>query len=490
MRHNYTFSSINDALPSLSAALMRDGEEVGSRLGERVKEQTAVGITLTEPWKRATQLPSRKANIAAQIAETMWVLGGRNDVEWLERYLPRAKDFSDDGKTWAGGYGPRLRAWTGNGRTIDQVENVIEILRKDPTSRRAFMAIYDPGRDTREGLKDTPCNTSIQFLSRLGNLEMIVNVRSNDLIWGWSGINTFEWSALQEIIADRLGIRVGSLHFNIGSLHIYDRHWKRAAELRGEHLQNAFETKYIRFHNPDQHSLSSLTKLWFAAEAEIREDPWSTTSRDRINQLPEPMMRAWLRVIQWWWSGNPDYLDLIRGTDLEAACFVGLQPPERGAGEVTPSEFVRYVDNLHREKDAAYGSSWCKRGEQIGILANIARKVDRLGAEGGGDTSTDTAIDLLVYVVKYSDWLNFGTHQATGQEHCDRVESRINNLRRTIGKVFTHPYEDELRQKFAELEEIVREDPKGCNFYDDRGDVAENMAVIAFGYAFEKWGRS
>jgi hypothetical protein len=65
---------------------------------------------------------------------------------------------------------------------------------------------------------------------------------------------------------------------------------------------------------------------------------------------------------------------------------------------------------LHRSKDAAYGNSWKKRGELISIAANLARKVDRIeqvvdGAATGRETLLDTAVDLLVYAVKYETFL-------------------------------------------------------------------------------------
>ena len=66
---------------------------------------------------------------------------------------------------------------------------------------------------------------------------------------------------------------------------------------------------------------------------------------------------------------------------------------------------------LHREKNAAYRDAWKKRGELISIVANIARKVDRLeyasaGAHGLRDESVvDTAVDLLVYCIKYKTFL-------------------------------------------------------------------------------------
>jgi hypothetical protein len=69
------------------------------------------------------------------------------------------------------------------------------------------------------------------------------------------------------------------------------------------------------------------------------------------------------------------------------------------------------IRQLHHEKDASYRDAWKKRGEVISILANIARKVDRLTyvLDGGPTTADeslrDTAIDLMVYGLKYQTYL-------------------------------------------------------------------------------------
>src|SRR5258708_36335374 len=74
-------------------------------------------------------------------------------------------------------------------------------------------------------------------------------------------------------------------------------------------------------------------------------------------------------------------------------------------------EFRDAVRRLHRAKDAAYRNSWKKRGEVMSVMANIARKVDRLENVAGGALATsdesllDTAIDLLVYTLKYQTYL-------------------------------------------------------------------------------------
>lgn len=79
---------------------------------------------------------------------------------------------------------------------------------------------------------------------------------------------------------------------------------------------------------------------------------------------------------------------------------------------MTPDEeFREAVRRLHRAKDAAYRNAWKRRGEVLSIVANIARKVDRLeyGLDGApataGESWLDTAADLLVYCLKYQAYL-------------------------------------------------------------------------------------
>jgi hypothetical protein len=73
--------------------------------------------------------------------------------------------------------------------------------------------------------------------------------------------------------------------------------------------------------------------------------------------------------------------------------------------------FKTAVRRLHAEKDAAYGPAWKRRGELISVLANLARKVDRLEQVAAGAPVTrdenvlDTAVDLLVYALKYQTYL-------------------------------------------------------------------------------------
>ena len=74
-------------------------------------------------------------------------------------------------------------------------------------------------------------------------------------------------------------------------------------------------------------------------------------------------------------------------------------------------DLITAIVRLHREKDAGYGPAWKKRGEVISILANVARKIDRLehvtkqGIETPDETLFETVIDLFVYCIKFQTFL-------------------------------------------------------------------------------------
>lgn len=438
------FKNINTALVGLLANIDSDGRSLVSR-GLVTREIGPIQLTLRNPRQRCLIVPRRNNNIFASIAETMWVLAGRNDVAFLENYLPRAVDFSDDGATWRAAYGPRLRDWGG----IDQVDEVRKILLADRGSRRAVAAIFDPAKDYVVS-KDIPCNNWLNFTIRDGVLNCHVAVRSNDVMWGFSGINSFEWSVLLEMIAFWVDAGVGGLTFSVTSAHIYDRHFQRADEIvsagaPGDLYSDktlstyAFSTAWPEF--------SRVMEEWFSCEEEIRlgsDGPRGAT------EFPDPLLGAFLQMVRVYWAIKSDrpasvVLELIeplRGSDLAEAALeyasrtAGGFPAYRYPGDVRPATHVPtpgvgsrglgewvgaekvggppglwpMISALHASKSRVYGDSWKRRGERIGIMANIARKVDRLqlvdaSAVDVDETALDTAVDLLVYSIKYATYL-------------------------------------------------------------------------------------
>jgi thymidylate synthase len=289
-------TSAGDAFIHLAHYVMTTGQIVQSRQGVKVRELTGVTVEILNPLQRVICLPHRNNNIFATVAETLWVLGGRNDMAFLSHYLPRAVDYSDDGKTWRGGYGPRLRNWNG----IDQIEEIIVLLKEDPLSRRAVISLFDPNTDF-ENSKDIPCNNWLQFLIRDGKLHMHVTQRSCDILWGFSGINTFEWSVLQECISKILGVDVGPVKWFIGSAHIYENVWERLDSII--RYSSYFQNMYSLLINTVRMKINTLAHLdndlemFFENEAVIRNHEWN--NEDIIHKISNDFIREalWMMMI-------------------------------------------------------------------------------------------------------------------------------------------------------------------------------------------------
>lgn len=386
------FRNANDALIHLAKSLFTKGRVFAGRTGE-VTELKNVTFTLTHPLEREVTVPPRRAALAAQIAETLWVLSGRNDVEFISHYLPRAKDFSDDGVTWRAGYGPRLRNWHG----VDQLDAVATMLVNDPTTRRAVINLFDPAADLLSDSVDVPCNNwlALQLVNRAGGpeLDLFVSTRSNDLIWGWSGINQFEWSVLLEVLAWIVGTTPGRVHYNIASLHFYPRHTQMVVDVAA----------YAGTEWPAGGQPAVADYLDAPSTAEGRFKLFEGELNDLIGYVERlhrgdlarpvgytiPLFRYFAEVLYNHWRKQPKSLD--------DRTFVQTRPAGIPAG-------VKGAVKLKEEKGKVYRGSWCARGELFSILPNIARKIDRLGHPGAGDSEWDTLADLFNYLVLYRCW--------------------------------------------------------------------------------------
>ncbi len=399
--------------------------------GMPTQELLARTVKLANPTERFITVPGRRNDVFATVAETMWVIAGRNDMEYLGRYLGRALRFSDDQATWRGGYGPRLRDWDG----IDQVDEIRKLLRSDPESRRAVAVLFDPGRDFVQSL-DVPCNNWLHFLVRDGRIDLNVTVRSNDIIWGFSGINTFEWSVLHEMMAFWLGARVGQASFFVSSLHLYDERSEQANRaIAGFAGVTGYEEEWVgaRFETPWE-EFAGVINRWFDLEARLSSGEECQTE---IAGFPDPLLRQFLQAIavKWAIAGGADesrqreLVDELGQSDIAFALHEQLFRDSASllssrAPAVEWSTLRESVIELHRSKDAAYGNSWKKRGELISIAANLARKIDRIeqlvaGAAAGAETLLDTAVDLLVYAVKYQTFLADQSEEVAGRIFTD-----------------------------------------------------------------------
>lgn len=426
-----SYRNISLATVASVQELLGNGANVVVR-EKQTKELVGRMTRLERPLERYLFLPWRHNDVFAQFAETMWMLAGRDDIAWLERYLPRAPDFSDDGETWRGAYGPRLRNWS----TVDQIDAVRKLLTADRASRQAVMMLFDPARDYIAS-KDIPCNNWLGWIIRDNQLHLSAALRSSDVWWGFSGVNAFEWSVLQELLAFWVGADVGHADYFAMSLHLYEQHYERGAKMVDAfHGLSPYDFGLARaaFGTPWEHFHAKLTK-WFELEAEIARDPGGAIGS--YGAVGDPLLDSALTLAHVRWAHKnwgearlTEELASLPAYDYVAAMYeefgrsysglvqeVPQQPiaeflmaGRKRATNVT-TEFKSAVKKLHVEKDRAYGAAWKRRGELVSILPNIARKVDRLealmatGAEMTGETQLDTAVDLLVYVEKYCLYL-------------------------------------------------------------------------------------
>jgi len=220
-----TYTSI---LKTCVTSLLASGKEAAPR-GQPTCEIQCATMVLSNPRARFPRLKGRNANIFALFAETLWVLAGRNDLSFIQAYLPRMAAFSEDGNSLSGGYGPRIRNWKG----VDQLKSVASTLRHDANSRRATISLFDPARDHEQTQKDIPCTSVLQFTNNSGALDLTVYSRSMDILWG-SAINFFEWTIFQEAVALWLNMPLGMYNHVAGSLHIYGEYFARGRRFAQE----------------------------------------------------------------------------------------------------------------------------------------------------------------------------------------------------------------------------------------------------------------
>lgn len=434
------FINTTNAFYSGLTQILREGSTITVR-GHEVKELRPHLVQVERPLERVYVIPQRNSNIFACIAETLWVVAGRDDLEFLAHYLPRALDFSDDGLTWRAAYGPRLRNWAG----VDQLREVARLLNEDNNSRRAVAILFDPAQDYGPS-KDIPCNNWLQFLIRDGKLHLHVCVRSNDVIWGFSGINTFEWSVLQEMMAHWTNTSVGETVYFISSFHLYARHYDRAQRIlnsaKGRTLYE-FGINSTPFSTPFEEFDATLTQC-FSIENLMRHQV--VDSSKISNLVSDNFLCNCLQMLNIYncrirGSESDTILSLLQNlpsNDFKIAAveyfartnqniqFSRLNERERKFFDYFWSKPILALETescsmkgifdvlsiLHHKKTMVYGDAWKKRGEVVGVFSNIARKYDRLEAiivKGAvhtlDETLADTMADLCVYAAKYLTYL-------------------------------------------------------------------------------------
>ena len=242
----FEYEGINSFIIGMSKVLLDSGVPRITRGSEAIELPNPAIIKIKNPLARLVTVPERKWNHTLAYAEALWIASGRNDMEMIGHYLQRMYDFSDDQVSMRAGYGPRLRYFTGvtddykidllvkkakqnnhNIKIVDQYSFIEKIFAKDPFTRQAIITITDPSKDllgdgeSLKQTKDFPCTNNIQFILQNGKLDAITNMRSNDFFWGASAVNIFNYTFIQEYIAQILGFPIGNYYHVVNNLHYY-----------------------------------------------------------------------------------------------------------------------------------------------------------------------------------------------------------------------------------------------------------------------------
>lgn len=214
---------MRDGYVRLGRTIMDHGEHAAPR-GEPTAEILGASFTLHNPYDALPVGVGRGVVKALAVTEALQAIGGITDPRRLIEVAPHFAKFTDEHGELRGAYGPRLRT---------QIPLAIERLERDPDSRQALVAIWQPALDSVMGLHDYPCTISLQWAIRRGRLVAFTHMRSNDF---WLGVpyDVFMFTRLQITIAEVLSIPVGPYHHAANSLHIYERDFDKVKALAND----------------------------------------------------------------------------------------------------------------------------------------------------------------------------------------------------------------------------------------------------------------
>ena len=250
--------TLDDLLRDVFQRLMQSPVHVQSSKG-RNRELAGALLEIRKPTARLSRTES-KGTVFSCLGETLWYLARSNRLDFIEYYLPTYKEFSDDGRTVYGAYGPRLFRMR---RKVDQIDSVIRLLKRKPRTRQAVIQLFN-AEDILSPHEDIPCTCTLQFLIRADRLHMLTHMRSNDAFLGLPH-DVFAFTFLQEIIARSVGVELGLYKHAVGSLHLYDKHQAKAKQFLNEAWQATISMPDMPQGNP----WPNIAKL-ISAESRIR----------------------------------------------------------------------------------------------------------------------------------------------------------------------------------------------------------------------------
>jgi thymidylate synthase len=196
----------------------RTGVGTRSTFGHQLRFDLSAGFPL---------VTTKKLHVKSIIYELLWFLRGDTNVKYLDDHGVTIWDeWADENGDLGPVYGRQWRAWpTADGRTVDQITNVLNEIRRNPDSRRLIVTAWNPGENERMAL--SPCHCLFQFYVADGALSCQLYQRSADVFLGVP-FNIASYALLTLMMAQVTNLRPGTFVHSFGDTHLYLNHLEQA----------------------------------------------------------------------------------------------------------------------------------------------------------------------------------------------------------------------------------------------------------------------
>lgn len=202
-------SGIQSTFKKIATQILSNGL---TSMPRQYQTKQCIGATIImDPNDTMIRNKQRKMNYVFSMIQKIIYTSGNGFYTGILEWYNSNYTYYEDGID-IGNYGWRI---------APQLRQIVDILTDDPDSRQAIISVYNPMLDQKRQTVDVPCTLTLHFMIRQGKLDMIVSMRSNDLLWGFSyDINQFAY--IQKLLAGILGFKTGKYIHHSNSLHIYD----------------------------------------------------------------------------------------------------------------------------------------------------------------------------------------------------------------------------------------------------------------------------
>jgi thymidylate synthase len=174
-------------------------------------------------------LTTKKLHLKSIVHELLWFLKGDTNVRYLREHGVTIWDeWADEDGELGPIYGRQWRTWPGpDGRPIDQISRTIDLIRRNPDSRRIVVNAWNVGE--LEQMSLTPCHALFQFWVGEGKLSCQLYQRSADVFLGVP-FNIASYALLTHLFAQQCELAVGDFIWTGGDCHLYLNHLEQADE--------------------------------------------------------------------------------------------------------------------------------------------------------------------------------------------------------------------------------------------------------------------